>query len=121
MGASMVYLEKPNTEVEFQSGESKQHKVRYVAAEMQGWRLNMVSEPILIKWFWLKEDAHISNLEFDQNQALFAVFDGHGGREVAHYAKKHFEKILKSEDNYIKGDLKEALRKGFLKVDESLN
>lgn len=45
----MVYLEKPNTEVEFQSGESKQHKVRYVAAEMQGWRLNMVSEPILIK------------------------------------------------------------------------
>ena len=42
MGASMVYLEKPNTEVEFQTGENKQHKIKYTAAEMQGWRLNMV-------------------------------------------------------------------------------
>ena len=49
------------------------------------------------------------------------MFDGHGGREVAHYAKKNCEKIIKSEENYIKGDIKEALRKGFLKVDDSLN
>lgn len=39
----MVYLEKPNTEVEFQTGENNVHKTRYCAAEMQGWRLNMVS------------------------------------------------------------------------------
>jgi len=44
----MVYLEKPNTEIEFQSGENKQHQVRYTAAEMQGWRLNMVSNPVPI-------------------------------------------------------------------------
>jgi hypothetical protein len=43
MGASMVYLEKPNTEVEHQFGESKAYGVKYSAAEMQGWRLNMVS------------------------------------------------------------------------------
>ena len=39
----MVYLEKPNTEVEHQFGESKAFGVKYSAAEMQGWRLNMVS------------------------------------------------------------------------------
>jgi hypothetical protein len=43
MGASMVYLEKPNTEVVFAEGESKAHKTKYCAAEMQGWRLNMVT------------------------------------------------------------------------------
>ena len=39
----MVYLEKPNTEVVFAEGESKAHKTKYCAAEMQGWRLNMVT------------------------------------------------------------------------------
>jgi len=41
---------------------------------MQGWRLNM-------------EDAHIANPEFMNNpeKAVFGVFDGHGGREVAVY------------------------------------
>jgi hypothetical protein len=39
----MVYLEKPNTAIEFKSGESAKHKTRFTAAEMQGWRINMVS------------------------------------------------------------------------------
>ena len=39
----MVYLEKPNTEIEFHNGESKAFKMKYVAAEMQGWRINMVT------------------------------------------------------------------------------
>lgn len=39
----MVYLEKPNTEIEFADGESLPLKMRYTAGEMQGWRLNMVS------------------------------------------------------------------------------
>ena len=43
MGASMVYLQEPNTDIQFHAGESKKYKTRYVAAEMQGWRLNMVS------------------------------------------------------------------------------
>jgi hypothetical protein len=43
MGASMVYLEKPNTEIEYQSGHSDHLKCRYTAGEMQGWRLNMVN------------------------------------------------------------------------------
>ena len=30
----------------------------------------------------------------DQNKALFGVFDGHGGREVAVYCNEEYEKIL---------------------------
>jgi len=40
MGASLVYLEKPNKEIEFEEGENE--KIKYVAASMQGWRINMV-------------------------------------------------------------------------------
>jgi serine/threonine protein phosphatase PrpC len=30
----------------------------------------------------------------DAEKALFGVFDGHGGREVAVYTRKHYEQIL---------------------------
>jgi hypothetical protein len=41
MGASLVYLEKPNKDIEFDIGENSQ--VKFVAGGMQGWRINMVS------------------------------------------------------------------------------
>jgi len=103
----MVYLEKPNTAIEFKSGESAKHKTRFTAAEMQGWRINM-------------EDAQISDLEFKEQKALFAVFDGHGGREVARYSEKYYPGLLVKEEGFAKGDYKDALRRSFLKVDESL-
>lgn len=48
------------------------------------------------------------------------MFDGHGGREVAHYSRNHFEEILRSQPEYATGDFKEGLRKGFLAVDDTL-
>ena len=42
MGASLVYLEKPNKEIQFDLGENSQ--LKYAAAGMQGWRINMVSD-----------------------------------------------------------------------------
>ena len=51
---------------------------------MQGWRMNM-------------EDAHISEeVDFSDGSKglLFGVFDGHGGAEVAAYAKSNFKRIL---------------------------
>ena len=41
MGASLVYLEEPNKEIEWETGEDD--KVAFACGEMQGWRLNMVS------------------------------------------------------------------------------
>ena len=44
----------------------------------------------------LQEDAHVANGKFNnnENEALFGVFDGHGGREVAVFSNKHYEDIL---------------------------
>jgi serine/threonine protein phosphatase PrpC len=66
MGASLVYLDKPNKEIEYDEGEDD--KMIFAAGSMQGWRLNM-------------EDSHIANLQFEKskNHSLFGVFDGHGG------------------------------------------
>jgi len=46
----MVYLEKPDTDIEFQNGDSSELKIRYSAGEMQGWRLNMVSSQLFLKF-----------------------------------------------------------------------
>lgn len=49
------------------------------------------------------------------------MFDGHGGAEVAKYTKNHFERLLNEVEEFKSGsDICEGLRKGFLKVDESL-
>jgi len=50
---------------------------------MQGWRTNM-------------EDAHIIKENLTEDTALFAVFDGHGGKEVAKFVEKHFIEELKN-------------------------
>jgi len=41
MGASLVYLNEPNTEIEHEVGENTY--LKFAAGSMQGWRLNMVS------------------------------------------------------------------------------
>jgi hypothetical protein len=41
MGASLVYLEKPNKDITFDEGEDS--NVKFCAGSMQGWRINMVS------------------------------------------------------------------------------
>jgi len=55
-------------------------------------------------------------------KALFGVFDGHGGREVAIWCQKYYEEILNRDqkDNGSEAEKKEWLRKSFLIVDEDL-
>jgi serine/threonine protein phosphatase PrpC len=74
---------------------------------MQGWRINM-------------EDAMITNLNFDTDAALFAVFDGHGGKEASHVVKENYERILKASDEYASEDYENALHNSFIKTDEFL-
>ena len=40
---------------------------------------------------------------------------------MAKYSKKHFEEGLREVEEFKQSDYKEGLRKGFLKIDESLN
>lgn len=102
MGASLVYLEKPNTEKH--SKDEKGEKFSYGACEMQGWRLNM-------------EDAMITNMNFDKDIALFGVFDGHGGKEASKVVEDNYERILKETEAYKNGDYKTALYDSFMQTD----
>ena len=81
--------------------------LKYGAALMQGWRKQM-------------EDTHIADPNFDEETSLFAVFDGHGGQEVALFCKKYLPEQLKLDSNYSKGDYKTALEETFLKLDKML-
>ena len=42
MGASLVYLNEPNKEIEQENGSNQY--MAYATGSMQGWRLNMVSD-----------------------------------------------------------------------------
>ena len=46
------------------------------------------------------EDALIVNLSLIQGEALFGVFDGHGGREVAEFCVREIEEVLQGLESY---------------------
>lgn len=57
---------------------------------------------------------------YDADTSLFAVFDGHGGAEVALYCAYKIPQHLKSIESYKGGDYEKALRDTFLGVDGTL-
>jgi len=48
------------------------------------------------------------------------VFDGHGGKEVAEYCRRHFNEYLKQTKPYQNRVYLRALEEGFLMVDDEL-
>jgi serine/threonine protein phosphatase PrpC len=103
MGASLVYLDRPNTVKETITGQSK-IGYRFAASCMQGWRLSM-------------EDAHITNVDIGNGIGLFAVFDGHGGIEVAKFCEAHFTQLLISNHHFQNKSYPKALEETFLEMD----
>ena len=75
------YLSTPNGEPHFESGEAA--GLCFGVCNVQGWRRN-------------QEDAHIAAPAFDADLSLFAVFDGHGGAEVALYCERNFGPTLRA-------------------------
>ena len=96
------FLSKANTEKHSENGEFP--GIRFGACGMQGWRKRM-------------EDSHIADLNIAKNTHLFGVFDGHGGREVAQYVKKHFTNEFLNNKSYKQGNMKNALIENFLRMD----
>jgi len=104
MGA---YLEKPILTKESEDGS--QGPYTFGSSGMQGWRTNM-------------EDTHVNELNFDGDPgaALFAVFDGHGGSEVAHFSKKHLGQSLRSTTQFKEGSYATGLERTFFLLDEMI-
>lgn len=102
MGA---YLSEPITKKV--SSDEVGKNVAFGASSMQGWRIS-------------QEDAHNCCIDFDENVSLFAVYDGHGGHEVATYCANNLPDFIKQTDAYKKGDIRQALIDAFLGFDATL-
>ncbi|GAB1601087.1 probable protein phosphatase 2C 58 isoform X1 [Argonauta hians] len=102
-----VYLSSPITEKHSSDGQNKHFT--YGASSMQGWRLT-------------QEDAHNCLADFDEETgaAMFAVYDGHGGSEVAEYSALHLPDYIKSLQSYKDNNLNAALKEAFLGFDATL-
>ena len=118
MGA---FLDKPKTEKHNERGSG--NGLRFALSSMQGWRVEM-------------EDAHSALLSLPGNLkdwSFFAVYDGHAGSRVSAYCADQLirsitanEALCGSNGNELKdlkGDeevVKQAIRQGFLDLDETL-
>ncbi|XP_007906751.1 protein phosphatase 1G isoform X2 [Callorhinchus milii] len=102
MGA---YLSQPNTVKN--SSEQCTEQLSFGVSAMQGWRVSM-------------EDAHNCIPELDSETSMFAVYDGHGGEEVALYCAKYLPEVIKAQQAYKNGKLQKALEEAFLAIDSKL-
>ncbi|PAV64978.1 hypothetical protein WR25_19621 [Diploscapter pachys] len=102
MGA---YLSKPVTEKETESGAG--NGMKWAATSMQGWRVN-------------QEDAHNCVLDLHDEWNLFAVYDGHGGSEVARYTADHLPDFLKQSKFWESADIAARLQEIFIDFDDTL-
>ncbi|XP_053672668.1 probable protein phosphatase CG10417 [Anopheles nili] len=102
MGA---YLSEPSTTKD--SSDEANALVICGSSSMQGWRIS-------------QEDAHNCIMSYDDNSSFFAVYDGHGGAEVAQYCSQHLPNFLKTVDAYKRKDFEQALKAAFLGFDATL-
>lgn len=99
------YLSTPNKTKH--SSEGANSTLKFGSCSMQGWRKS-------------NEDAHINATDFEPGISLFAVFDGHGGVEVAKYCERHFLAELKSDEQFRTQNYEQALINVFVKIDKML-
>lgn len=66
------------------------------------------------------QDAHNCLLNFDRDTSFFAVYDGHGGPEIALYCSQKLPEFLKNTEAYKAGEMEKALKDAFLGFDDTL-
>ena len=99
------YLSQPDTKKDSEFGGD--NRLMYSATSMQGWRNN-------------QEDSHIADIKLPNGEAIFGVFDGHGGAEVAQFVKKKFVSTFKDLPEYKSANYEVALTKCFIQLDEMM-
>eukprot|EP00112_Aurelia_sp_Birch-Aquarium-sp1_P025715 Seg871.3 transcript_id=Seg871.3/GoldUCD/mRNA.D3Y31 product="Protein phosphatase 1D" protein_id=Seg871.3/GoldUCD/D3Y31 len=68
---------------------------------------------------YMEDVMHTTHEDFPDKISYFAVFDGHGGKEAASYARSNLWKTLKADKGLLSQDpeiVKTALRNAFLKT-----
>lgn len=96
------FLTKPITEKNATDG--KNERFLFGAGSMQGWRKS-------------NEDAHIHTLNLGDGNSLFAVFDGHGGEQVAMFCEKYMPDLLMNNEEYKNKNYGKALEETFVEID----
>jgi Protein phosphatase 2C len=103
-------LQSPNYQARCSLAENGSGKgVQYAMCGMQGWRKTM-------------EDAHIAHTAVNgqEDMSVFAIFDGHGGPEVAKFCAKYMVPELVKLTSFGKGDFDSALKDAFHRMDAML-
>ena len=105
MGNKELNLTKPITNKIFKNYENG--KIRVGVCLMQGWRKTM-------------EDISLALPNFDGENSLFGIFDGHGGSIISQFAACNIENILKNSDFYKHLNFEQSLIDSFIILDELL-
>jgi len=100
-------LSEPKVEKISCDEKSEDFNMSYGTSSMQGWRVS-------------QEDAHNCILNYDTKTSFFAVYDGHGGHEVASYCADHLPDFLKTTEAYKEGNFEKALVDAYLGFDQLL-
>ena len=114
-----TYLSTPIVEKDIEEGIDLQNSstpVSWAVVDMQGWRKSM-------------EDAHLAQTNvstatersIDHTAQVYAVFDGHGGSEVARFSSLYLIDVLKSQPEWQNGkDIGKALINSFHCLDRMI-
>ena len=94
-------LGAPVTEKETHVGRTNDELLHYGVSSMQGWRVHMedahIAEPRLYA-----VNVHNGNQKIGlPGHALFAVFDGHGGKFAAAYAGRNLCRVLSRQPKFL--------------------
>jgi len=114
-----TYLSTPVTEKDTEEGLDLKSKrpISWGVVDMQGWRKSM-------------EDAHIIQTDVpapkdsgsDHDAQVFAVFDGHGGAEVARFCQLYFLDMLTRQEEWTSSkDYGQALVGAFHALDRLID
>ena len=69
----------------------------------------MFSFKFLILYIFCSKDAHNAILKYDTDSSLFAVYDGHGGHEVAKYCSQNLPNFIKQNEDYRQGNIDKVI------------